>query len=108
MNLDDWGELKSFESIIPCTTPTWAVWALDDGEAVLGRIAVWRVTQRLDTFAEKPEVYAELHGLTAAIDGIMSVTEDANFVGYLDETELPQAKGYVAAWLARHRQKVDA
>lgn len=36
MNLEDWAELKSFESIIPCTTPSWALWA-DEGEPLRKR-----------------------------------------------------------------------
>lgn len=100
MNLEDWDTLDSFESVIPCTTPTWALYALE-GEPYLERIIAWQVTQQLEPAQRGPQVWAMVAGLAAGGvgEGITEVEESTNFVRYLDEAELPEAPSIAREWL---------
>ena len=99
MNLEDWGNLDSFESVIPCTTPTWALYALKGGEPHVQRVVAWQVRQDLQHMDGKAQIWAYLQGLTAGCEGVEEAEECGNFVRYLDEAELDEAPAIALAWL---------
>jgi hypothetical protein len=108
MNLEEWGSLKAFESIIPCTTPTWALYRLDDGTPYMRRVLAWKVEQSLEDLSEGTGIWASMTGFGACEDGsyIGDLKEpDNDFVCYLDESERAEAQERVDEW---YKGKVEA
>jgi len=101
VNLEDWDTLDSFESVIPCTTLTWALYAFGDGTSYVTRIIAWQVRQHLEPATRGPQVWATMQGLAAGGvgEGITEVEESTNFVRYLDEADLPEAPAIAREWL---------
>jgi len=100
MNLEDWGSLKAFESIIPCSTPTWALFGYD-GKPDLRRVLAWQIRQQIEELTEGLVVWADMKGLGAIEDGswIGDLKGEDDFVCYLDESEKGEAQERVDEWL---------